>query len=319
MRVYRAEHAAGLPMNTEAMKCVSVLVGLSLSVTPLVAQTPERADALRAAVDHALADSPFADAPRAAILIDTLRMGLPAADAAQLAQSLGLRAGVSEDHCRRFLLDENGPMGMYVRMGLPVGLEVHGVAAIVTAWFREFTSDSAYVWVSIVSGSGQHFNGPGSYVLHRASTQWQVEPDLRSSGGHCDPRLFTEPLAVAAQTMIDSLKHAGPTCLDPTGFPLPERDSVAAVLGAEIHGVWAPGIEGVPEQYRNPCAKAEVQWGSVVRFLHVEWETEDLIRVTVEGGAPKDQSSRRVRYVLRKENGQWSVVREEKVWERAQG
>jgi len=298
------------------MKVVSVLAALLLWVTPLVAQTEERSDALRAAVKYALTHSLFADTPRAAILIDTSRIDLPSEEAAQLAQSLGLRTGVSEDHCRRFLLAEDGPWGRQVRWGQPVGLEVHGVDAIVTAWFTEFTSDSAYVWVSIVSGAGPHFNGPSSYVLHRYSYEWLASPHLRSSGGLCDPQLFTEPLALAAQAMIDSLKHAGPTCLDPTGFPLLERDSVAVVLGAAIHGEWVPSIEGeTPEAYRDPCAKADVRWGSIVRFLHVEWETDDLIRVTVEGRTPEDPASRRLRYTLGKEHGQWSVVGEEKVQE----
>lgn len=297
------------------MKVVSALAALLLWVAPLLAQTEERTDALRAAVEYALDHSRFAETPRAAILIDTSRIDLPSEEAAHLAESLGLRAGVSEDHCRRFLLAEDGPLGRSAQFS-PVGLEVHGVDAILTAWFTELTSDSAYVWVSIVSGAGQHLNGPSSYVLHRSSSKWSAEHHLSSSGGLCAPRLFTEPIAVAAQTMIDSLKHGSPTCLDPTGFPLLERDSVAAVLGAEIRGQWVPAIEGeIPEPYRDPCARADVAWGSIVRFLHVEWETDDLIRVTVEGRSPEDPAGRRLRYTLRKEDGQWSVVREKKVQE----
>lgn len=300
------------------MKVVFVLAALLLSVTSLVAQTEERTDALRAAVEYALTRSRFAETPRGEILIDTSRIDLPSAEAAQLARSLGLRTGVSEDHCRRFLLSEDGPWGRNVQWGRPVGLEVHGVDAIVTAWFSAFTSDSAYVWVSIVSGAGAHFNGPSSYVLHRYPFEWLASPHLRSSGGLCDPQLFTEPLALAAQAMIDRLKRVGPTCLDPTGFPLLERDSVAAVLGAEVHGEWVPSIRGeTPEAYRDPCEKAAVQWGSIVRFLHVEWETDDLIRVTVEGRTPEDPASRR-RYTLRNEHGQWSVVSEETVPEPTQ-
>jgi hypothetical protein len=302
------------------MKVASGLIALLFSVTPLVAQTKERADALAAAVEYAITDSRFGAASHSAILLDTLRADVAPHEAAQLARRLGLRPGTSEEQCRRFRLDEAGPWGSYVRMGFPVGLEVHGVDAIVTASFSEFNSDSAYVWVSIVSGAGQHFNGPGSYVLRRDSTRWQVEPHLASSGGSCDPRLFTVPLALATQTMLDSLKGAGPICMDPTGFPLLELDSMAAVLGAEIHGKWVPDIDGkTPEPYRNPCAKAERQWGSIVRFLHVEWETDDLIRVTAEGRTPGDEANRRLRYILRKERGQWNVVSEEEVSRPPQG
>ena len=60
----------------------------------------------------------------------------------------------------------------------------------VTAWITKFTSDSAYVWVSIVSGAGQHFNGPSSYFLHREPVQWHVGPHLGSSGGLCANAAF---------------------------------------------------------------------------------------------------------------------------------
>lgn len=292
------------------MNAALPLVALLIAATPLWAQSDDRLEALGAALEYALKESRFADSPASVLLLDTVRAGVSPSEAARLARDFGLTAGRSEEHCSRFALD--GRWSRQQRQLSPVGLRVHGANAIITAWFAAFAPDSAYIWVSVVSGDGPHLNGPGSYVLRNDSAGWHASPHLRASGGHCRPRFFTAPLALAARAVLDELEAPGPICLDPTGFPLLESDSLAAVLGAEISGRWVPEVEGeTPEPYRDPCAKADTPWGGIVRYLHVDWESDDLIRVTVEGrrvAGPGDANRRSIRYTLRNQDGRWVVV-----------
>jgi hypothetical protein len=289
-------------LRTVAVPAVLLAVG-----APVAAQADSRAEPLAAAIRRAIAADRLSDAARARILLDTLRSAIDPRSAARLARELGLAPGVSEAHCRRFLVD--GEVRGSASYWPPIGYEVRGVDAILTIWHTEFAGDSAHVWITIARGSGRYIGAPTSYIVRRDSAHWRAEPYLAASPhGICHSRLFTAPLALAAQTTLADLRAIGPTCLDPTGFPLHEQDSVAHVLGAQVRGHFFPLVGGeTPEPARDPCERDSVQWGGIVKFLRVDWEADDLIHVTVEARIPADQTSRRIGYTLRETDGAWSI------------
>jgi hypothetical protein len=292
-------------MANRVVHFVAAYVLLSASVSPLVAQTDPGTEALGAAIERAISDLGLGGGARSGILIDTLRSVIDSRTADQLVRELGVSLGVSEAHCRRFLMSEERP-----ELRAPFGYRVHGVDAILTIGRGDFATDSAHVWITTARGSGQYVGGPRSYIVRRGSGRWLAEPHMMMSPhGSCHPQLFTAPLVLAAQTLLADLRAAGPICLDPTGFLLHERDSVALLLGAEIRGQWVPKIGGeTPELARDLCERAPVQWGSVVRFLRVDWEADDLLHVTVEGRIPAEHTGRRIQYTLRQTGAEWTVT-----------
>jgi hypothetical protein len=132
-------------LRTIAVPAVLLAVG-----APVAAQADSRAEPLAAAIQRAIAADRLSDAARARILLDTLRSEIDPRSAARLARELGLTPGVSEAHCRRFLVDGEA-LGWWV----PVGYAVHGVDRILTIGRSEFAGDSAHVWISSARGSGR--------------------------------------------------------------------------------------------------------------------------------------------------------------------
>lgn len=287
-----------------------IVLALGLVPGPLAAQADERGEALTAVLDHVLTTIPT-EVPRSRIVLDTLRTATDAPNhaevATRVARELGLMPGVSEDHCRRINIDH---------WSSPVGVEVRGVEAIAQASFETFTRDSAYVRVRLFSGSGRYLSGGSSYSLRRDSGGWQVKQHLVASHGRCQPRLFPSPIALALRTMVEELDAGGPICLDATGFPLSELELVAEILGSEIRGTYIPpprrAVPWPPETHANPCEKADTRWGSVLRVVNVEWDSDELIHVSLEGrrvgaGQPPVVATRHVRYSLRKTDDEWKV------------
>lgn len=272
---------------------------------PLTAQMDQHTQALGAAIERAVSDLGAGGSPRSRILIDTARSAIDSRTATQLAHQLGVSLGRSEAHCRRFLVRGDG-----LGLRAPIGYEVRGVDAILTIGRSDFTRDSAHVWITTARGVGQYIGGPRSYIVRRDTGQWLAEPNIIvSPHGSCYPQMFTDPLVLAARTILADVSASGPLCYDATGFLLHERDSVATVLGAEVRGQWVPLIGGeTPEPARDPCERAGVQWGSVVKFLEVDWQEEDVIHVTVEARVPVAQVARRRRYTLTQAGSEWIVT-----------
>jgi hypothetical protein len=285
-------------------KAVAFLSVLAV-VSPLSAQPDPRPEALASAINQALADFDLIGSPRPMILLDTLRAGIEPGNAAELARSLDLTPGVSEAHCRRFLFAEHAPLRR-----IPHGYRVQGVHAILTLSHSGFGADSGQVWVTALRGSGEYVGGSRSYRVSRHDAEWRAEGHLMTSPhAVCHPAPFTDPLVLAARTILAAVGGTDPLCFDPTGFFLREQDSVVSLLGAQIRGEWLPMIRGEDaETLRDPCGRASIQWGGVVRFLAVDWEADDRIHVTVEAWVPADRSRQRTRYTLQSLNGPWSVT-----------
>ena len=317
----RGTGCAGLPQRVRqgvgavphGLIRIALALALLCSATALPAQDDVRVEMLTAVLEYALDDQLPRGAPRSTVLLDTLRTGGgpdSARVAARVAAELGLLAGVSEDHCRRYRLDP----ARHSTFAGRVGVEVQGVAAILTASFETFTPDSAEIWVPLARGRGPHLDGPRSYIVRRVGNGWEVEPDMAWSGGYCAPPLYPTAFAMAGEALLDELDPNGPVCLDPTGVRLLEQDSVVALLDAEVRGQWVPPLEWgepVPEPYRDPCGKADREWGAVVRVVDIDWVDDDLLRVTWEGrtSARADQgATRQVRYTLREEDGRWLIT-----------
>lgn len=292
-----------------AMGAAGCVLAFVLACGPLSAQVDEqRAEAVAAALEHVLGGIPVEIAP-SEIVLDTLRTAAGAAGVAtHVARDLGLTPGISEDHCRRIHIDHRN---------YPIGVEVRGVEAIAQASFEMFTPDSAYVWVWLFRGSGRYLSGGSSYRLRRDPAGWQVKHHLSASHALCQPRLFPIPVALAVESMMGELGSRGPSCLDATGFPLRELDLVAEIVGAEIRGEYVPPprtgwVPWPPEPYANPCEKADARSGSVLRVVDVEWESDEVIHVTLEGrrtGArqPNEARERLVRYTLLERGGGWKI------------
>lgn len=270
----------------------------------LAAQADPPVEALAAAVDLALESHGMADLPRSSILLDTLQVGLDGPDALALARLLGLEPGRSEDHCRRFLLEPGEP-----GVGSPFGYQVQGVEGIVTISTLEVPLDSMEIVVRVARGAGRYVGMGGSYIVRSTASGWAAARHVTwSPHGSCSPRLFAAPLALAAQTALDDLAAPDPICLDPTGFPLHEQDEVAAMLGAQVEGQWMPQVRGeTPDDFRDPCERSGGAWGSVIRFTRVEWESDDLLRVAVEGRIPARGIRSSVTRTLVREGGDWRV------------
>jgi hypothetical protein len=297
-----------VPRNRSISPVVrAILFGCALAMltTPLGAQTTDdRVDAIAAIIRHALDDSRFADTPRSRILLDTVWTAreLPDHDAvvAGLVRELGLRAGVSRDHCRRTAYDPDR---------LVVGEEVHGVAAILVAGVDSATTDSVPAWVTIFHGTGPYQPGGRGLTAHRTADGWRVEGSVFASHGMCDPVLFTAPIVASARTLLTEIDARDPICLDAIGHPLFERDQIVGQLGAEVRGRWLPPIRdiGIPEEYRHPCAKADTDWGAILAIPWVDWSEPGWLRVTIEAEAANG-AWRRDRFTLRETDGEWVVV-----------
>jgi hypothetical protein len=291
-----------------------VVCAFLIFAAPAAAQVADhRVEAVATAIELKLAAWGRGDTPRARILLDTPRTltGTPLRRELmeQLVQRLGVQPGNSEDHCRRF------PVAM-PRYGWPIGYEVHGVDAIVSATLIEFAPDSIEVTVTAASGTGEYVGGMSTYTMRRELSGWRTTQNLTSGPhGWCVFRRVPEAIAVGGRALLDSLNANGPTCLDPTGFPLHEIDAVAALLGADVRGRYLPwrGEEPMPVSLLNPCERSGEDWGSVLRILHVEWPSDDLILVEIEvrqlrADVPDDERVVRVEYTLRKVEAEWIIA-----------